>query len=108
MVLPRAGVAEMSAAREAARDAALTAGKACGGRAAVRLITAPRPAVKASLRVDVEAAVGTVMTARFSPVPEAAPEAAPAIRVWKLSRKTVGPAAALAGSAGRGFAQPMR
>ncbi|BCW87016.1 hypothetical protein sos41_01420 [Alphaproteobacteria bacterium SO-S41] len=95
--------AEMSAAREAARDAALTAGKAFrSGRAAAHLMTAPRPAVKASLRVDVEAAIGTVMTARFSPVPEAAP----AIRVWKLSRKTMGPAAALAGSAGRGFAQP--
>ena len=95
--------AEVSAAREAARDAALTAGKAFrGGRAAVHLMMQPRPAVKASLRVDVETVIGTVMAARFAAVPEAVP----AIRVWKLSRKTVGPAAALAGSAANGFAQP--
>lgn len=99
--------AEASAAREAARDAALTAGKAFrGGRAAAHLMVAPRPMVKASLRVNVEILIGTLMAARFAAAPESASEAAPPIRVWKLSRKTVGPAAALAGSAAKGFAQP--
>ena len=91
-----------------ARDAAMTAGTAFrGGRStALHLMTAPRQVVKTSLRADVENAIGAVITAHFAAVPKATPEAAPAIRVWKLSRKSVSPAAALTGGAASGLAQP--
>lgn len=96
--------ARSTLAREAARDAAVTAGKAFrGGRSALRLIIAPRPTVKTTFRMDVENALGAVMTARFA----AAPAATPAIRVWKLSRTSEGVTAALAGSAASpGLVQP--
>lgn len=98
-----------TALREAAREAALAAPYAYrGGRAALRLMMEALPVVKAGLRVDLKNAIGEVMAARFAAAPEAATEAAPAIRVWKLSHRGARPVdAALAGGvATGGLAEP--